>query len=373
MGARCADRENAFMRIVWNSFHGRFSDNPRALWEKVAESRHLEHIWLADAAHLASFPSGVLTVDINGPHARQALESADVVVANTHTEVQWVKPSETIYVQTWHGTPLKRIHRDVLWAPEGRLDRLDSDVAKWDVLLSPNRFSTPRLRSAFRYEGEVLESGYPRNDLLSMPQAEQVRTEVRRKLGIAEGSLVVLYTPTWRDDEAFDPDRPDVTYPLDSVEFSDRLGPGYVLLVRSHNMVTGRARVDPAPGVHDVSLYPDLRELYCAADVLVTDYSSAMFDFAITGRPIIHFAHDLEHFGSAVRGFYVDLESIAAGPIVTTMAQLVEALRDLVGLERAWAERYADFRETFTSLEDGHARDRVLDRLGLDQDRQSYV
>src|SRR3954452_8354413 len=173
------------MRIVYNSFHGRFSDNPRALFERLQDRPGLTHLWLADPAHAETFPAGVRNVPIDTPAATEALESADLLIANTHTEVEWTKPAGTTYLQTWHGTPLKRIHRDVLWAPEGRLDRLDGGVAQWDVLLSPNAPSTPLLRQAFRYDGEVLETGYPRNDVLSAPDADRRRAAVRAELGIA--------------------------------------------------------------------------------------------------------------------------------------------------------------------------------------------
>nr|WP_264674181.1 CDP-glycerol glycerophosphotransferase family protein [Nocardioides lijunqiniae] len=351
------------MRVVWNSFHGRFSDSPRALWERLAGRDGLEHVWLAHEAHLGSFPRAVRTVDIEGPGARQALESADLLVANTHTEVEWDKQPGTTYVQTWHGTPLKRVHRDVRWAPDGVLDRLDRDVDRWDLLLSQSAWSTPRLRSAFRWDGEVLESGYPRNDLLSRPESKTVRADVRRGLGIADDAVVVLYTPTWRDDEK--DQGSELTYPLDPAELVRGLGPGHVLLVRAHYLLTGRLRLDALPGVHDVSLYPDLRDLYCAADVLVTDYSSAMFDFAVTGRPVLHLAPDLARFGDTVRGFYADLEEVAPGPVVSTTGELVDVLTDLATLEQDWALRSAAFRETFTPLDDGDAGERVLARLGL--------
>ncbi|MEV7428447.1 CDP-glycerol glycerophosphotransferase family protein [Nocardioides sp. NPDC092400] len=353
------------MKIVWNSFHGRFSDNPRALWERVADRPGLEHVWLADQEHLAAFPDGVTTVDIDSPAATEALESADLLVANTHTEVEWTKPAGTTYVQTWHGTPLKRIHRDVLWAPEGRLDRLDHDIAKWDLLLSPNAASTPRLRGAFGFTGEVLESGYPRNDLLSLPESREAGARVRASLGVPDGAKVVLYTPTWRDDEAFAEGRPEVPLALDVDRFAAALGPEHVLLVRAHNMVTGRSRIAAVPHVHDVSYHPDVRDLYCAADVMVTDYSSTMFDYAITGRPIVHFAYDLERFQDSVRGFYFDLVPEAPGPIVRTTGELVDVIGDLERVEKEHAAQYAAFRERYTSLEDGRATDRVLERLGL--------
>ena len=119
------------------------------------------------------------------------------------------------------------------------------------------------------------------------------------------------------------------------------------------------------PGVLDVSYHPDIRDLYLAADALLTDYSSVMFDFAVTGKPIVYSAPDLEAFAGTVRGFYFDLAPVAPGPLTRSLDELTEALTDLPGVTEAYAERYAEFRATYCSLEDGHATDRVLDLLGL--------
>lgn len=353
------------MRIVYNSFHGRYSDNPRALCERLGERPGLEHVWLADKEHRVAFPSGAATVDVDGPQARAALESADLVIANTHIEVEWDKPETTTYLQTWHGTPLKRIHHDVLFAPPGRLDRLDRDIAKWDLLVSPNAVSTARMSKAFGFDGEVLETGYPRNDLLSLPESARVRARVRGQLGIADDVTAVLYAPTWRDTEIFTEVPSEVPFALDTASFAAALGDGHALLVRAHSMSTGRSRAADADRVHDVSYYPDVRDLYAAADVLVTDYSSVMFDFAITGRPMVFYAYDLDQFQDSIRGFYFDLESVVPGPVVRTPDELLDAMGRLPQLSCEYAERYRAFRRTFTALEDGHATDRVLARLGL--------
>src|SRR4051794_6402966 len=189
------------MRFVYNSFAGRFSDSPRAVYEALrARGGDHEHVWLLDPARRDSFPSDVETIELASDAGVAALEAADVLVANTHTEVEWSKPPGTLYLQTWHGTPLKRIHRDVLWAPEGVHERLQRDVDRWDLLVSPNAFSTPLLQRAFRFDREILETGYPRNDLLKSPERAAVRARVRERLGIADGVRVVLYAPTWRDD-----------------------------------------------------------------------------------------------------------------------------------------------------------------------------
>jgi CDP-glycerol glycerophosphotransferase len=353
------------MKIVYNSFHGRFTCNPRALFERLAGQPGLGHVWLADPSHRDTFPREVETVDIDGPDAAAVLEEADLVIANTHTEVEWEKRRGTTYLQTWHGTPMKRIHHDVLWAPEGRLARLDEDVAKWDVLLSPNRVSTPRLRRAFRFAGDLWETGYPRNDVLLSAEAERRRRSVREELGLADGRTVVLYAPTWRDDEFFaDGDAP-IGYGLDVHAYVDAMPADHDLLVRAHNIVSARSTHDNPPGVRDVTHYPDVRDLYLAADVLVTDYSSVMFDFALTGKPMVFFAYDLENFRDQVRGFYFDFVPDAPGPVVSTLEGLVDALTTVDSWRPEHRSRYEAFLATYSGLEDGAAVDRVLARLGL--------
>ncbi|HEV3000688.1 MAG TPA: CDP-glycerol glycerophosphotransferase family protein [Solirubrobacteraceae bacterium] len=352
------------MRVVYNSYEGRFSDSPRAICEALgARGDGYEHVWLTDPAHRDGFPAGVATVEYGTPESIAALESADVVVANTHTDLVWRKRPGAFYLQTWHGTPLKRIHWDVLWAPEGRLDRLQRDVDQWDCLLSPNAASTPLLRRAFHYEGEVLESGYPRNDLLSSPGRDAVRERVRRQLGIPDGATAVLYTPTWRDDVVFGVEGAEFGLALDVAAFDERLGDDHVLLLRTHYMLTGRLAATEHASVRDVSFHPDVAELYLAADVMVTDYSSTMFDFAVTGRPMLFFTYDLEDYARRQRGFYFDLASVAPGPMVETTAALLDALEELPAVRERYAEVYARFRERFCHLEDGRATERVVERV----------
>ncbi|HEY4571335.1 MAG TPA: CDP-glycerol glycerophosphotransferase family protein, partial [Kribbella sp.] len=179
------------MRIVYNTFGGRYSDSPRAIYETlVARAPDADHLWTCAPAHAANFPADAELVQYGGPECIAALESADILISNDHVALDWDKRPETVYLQTWHGTPLKRIHHDVLWAPEGRLAQLDLDIARWDHLLSPNPVSTDRLRRAFGFTGPIHETGYPRNDLLSSPDADVVREHVHAELGIPEGRTV---------------------------------------------------------------------------------------------------------------------------------------------------------------------------------------
>ena len=359
------------VRIVWFTYRGLYADNPRAVYEAlVARGRgwagdgEVTHTWLCTAATEHTFPPGVATARYGTPEARAALEAADVVVANDCMSMSWDKQPGTTYLQTWHGTPLKRIHHDVQPVRPGWLDQPDLDVARWDHLLSPNAASTERLRGAFRFRGQVHETGYPRNDVLSSPRRDAVRAEVRSRLGIAEGTTAVLYAPTWRDDLVLDrAGGPAAELRIDLADFAARLGGDHVLLARLHSIVADRLELPDGLPVLDVSAEPDPAGLYLAADVLVTDYSSVAFDFAVTGKPILFFTYDLAHYRDDLRGFYVDLEEIAPGPLLETSVELIDALAGLDGVRERSAARYADFRATFCHLEDGHATERVLDLL----------
>jgi CDP-glycerol glycerophosphotransferase len=351
------------MKVVYNSFAGRYSDSPRAIYEALLNRPGMTHTWLVDPLHRHGFPPGTDTVRIGADQCLAALEAADVVVSNTHIELDWRKGPATTYLQTWHGTPLKHIHFDSLWAPPGRVDYLTLDVRRWDHLLSPNRPSTDLLRRAFGFTGEILETGYPRNDLLSAPHRDEVRAQVRKELGIAEDTTVVLYVPTWRDDLLDGAGRQDFACHLNLDEFTGRLGADHVLLLRLHPLITSDLPPIDRPGVVDVSLHPDIGELYLAADVMITDYSSAMFDFAVTGKPQLFFTYDLAYYRDELRGFYFDIAEHAPGPLLRTSADVIRAIGDLAAVQAAYRQAYVRFQARFCALEDGHATARVVDRF----------
>jgi CDP-glycerol glycerophosphotransferase len=351
------------VKIVYYSFGGRYSDNPRALHQRALSRATLEadHVWLASARHADSFPAGTSTVPVGTPEALAALESADVVFADNHLP-RWRKRPGTTYVQTWHGTPLKRIHRDAHFQSDDAdlMDLLDEDVTRWDVLVGPSDAGAVPLRAAFRFTGSVPVTGYPRNDALLAPDAAARRTAVRAELGIPEDRTVVLYAPTWRDDDRLEGASP-YRLPLDPERFAARLGGDHTLLLRLHHLVPEAVRGAAVPGVVDVSAHPDINDLYLAADVLVSDYSSAVFDFALTGKPILVFAYDLEHYRDVLRGFYFDLPEIAPGPVLRSSEEVLDALADLDAVQAASKDRYEAFQAMFCHAEDGHAADRVLD------------
>jgi CDP-glycerol glycerophosphotransferase len=353
--------------VVYSSFGGRqYSDSPRAIHEElVRRAAPLEHLWVVrDGA--CRVPDGAQVLRAGSREHHEALARARYVVTNDHFPAWFERRPEQICVQTWHGTPLKRLGLD-LSETRGAFRRFqrrwDQQIANWQYVVSPNRFSTPILRRAYAVEGEILDTGYPRVDLLAGVERDAHTRRVRRRLGLPDGVRVVLYAPTYRDHVVDRRGRHRLDLHLDLERLHAALGAETVLLFRKHHYVT-----DPLPSVadgfvRDVSAYPDGTELLLAADVLVTDYSSLMVDFANSGRPMLFFAYDLDTYEAEIRGFYVDFERTVPGPLLRTTDEVVEALRDLEGVRAAHADRYEAFRATFCELDDGHATERVVDRV----------
>ena len=347
--------------VLFTSWQGLFySDNPRAISEELRRrGAPLQHVWVV-GPRTGPLPSDVTAVARGSAEHRAALEVARYIVSNDTIHDDFVKAPDARYLQTWHGTPLKRIAFDVehpVFEDAAQYpDELARDVARWDWLLSPSRWATEVLRRAFRYDGEVLETGYPRNDLLLGGQREEIRARVRRELDIADGVRAVLYAPTWRDGDRF-------SVPAELAAVARDLGDDHALLLRAHWHAYASRQERVVPGVRDVTDHQDLRELYLAADVLLTDYSSAMFDFAVTGKPMLFFAYDLARYRDELRGFYLDLAAEAPGPVLTTAAEVADALRDLDAVAAAHAVAYERFRARFCHREDGRASARVLEAV----------
>jgi CDP-glycerol glycerophosphotransferase len=346
--------------VLFQAWHGVYADNPRGIAEELQRrDAPLRHVWAIEGDG-ADVPDGATIVRPGSARYLEQLGRARYVVANNALPGYFRKKPGVTYVQTWHGTPLKRIAFDIPGPAFSDGDRylrnLGRDVAGWDYLVSPNAFSSGVFRRAFRYTGPVLETGYPRNDVLSRPEAPAVRAAVRASLGLGERTRAVLYAPTWRDGAAFSSE-------LDLARMADALGDEHVILLRAHSLVADTVAAQGHPRVLDVSQHADVRDLYLAADVLITDYSSTMFDFAVTGKPMLFFTYDLADYRDRLRGFYFDLTAEAPGPLLETTGDVVAALRDLDAVCRPYAAAYARFAATFCSLEDGGAAARVVDAV----------
>ncbi|MFF9760965.1 MULTISPECIES: bifunctional glycosyltransferase/CDP-glycerol:glycerophosphate glycerophosphotransferase [Streptomyces] len=362
-----ARREPVRDAVLFDAFKGtQYSDSPRALHEELVRRRvDLEHLWVVRDDQV-QVPPTATPVRMWSPQWYEALATSRYVVANNHLPDWFKKRDGQVVVQTWHGTPLKKIGHDIEsihFADQRYLERVEKEVQNWDMLVSPNSFSTPILKRAFGFPGEMVESGYPRNDILRRPDTEAREQQIRRRIGLPEGKRVVLYAPTWRDDQFYAPGKYKLDFRIDLEAARAQLGSDHVLMVRRHPNV-----VDPVPGagdgfVFDVSDYPDMADLSLITDVMITDYSSLMFDYVNTGRPILFFTYDLDHYRDTLRGFYFDFEGSAPGPLLYTSEELVTAIREIDRIQDLYAERYHWFQQEFCDLDDGYAAARLADRM----------
>jgi CDP-glycerol glycerophosphotransferase len=356
--------------VLFVSWKGKqCGDNPLGI---AAELRRRgddrEHLWVVNDWSVP-VPAGGTGVLRGTREYFDALARCAWIVSNDDMQLPFRKRDGQFYLQTWHGTLLKRIGFDIenpqFISGTAYFDHLARDVAQWDLLLSPNPFSTPLMRRAFRYEGEIGELGYPRNDVLRRPDAEAVASSVRARLGLPPGKRVVLYVPTWRDNQVYaNGRRYRFDMRLDLEQAYAALGDDYVFLIRGHHQMADDVPAAMRPGFAvNVTAYPDISELYLVSDVLVTDYSSAMFDYAVTGRPMLFFTYDLADYRDNLRGFYLDFEAEVPGPLLATSEEVCAALADIESVTGSYQARYERFVSRFCPLDDGKAAARVCDRV----------
>ena len=399
--------------VVFDSFNGRgYSCSPRALYRAMVRDgayAGTEKVWIFRRPVVRAFAERGYRVlgahevsdgrlatpvleDVFSAEALEELRGATIVAWGTSEFRRayaragtWVtnsvlpnflqpRPSQT-YVQTWHGTPLKRLGCDInpevsanaMYSAKNMHDRYRNEGARLTWLLSPSRYATEKFASAFDLVATgrtevIVEEGYPRNDSLHTFGPEDVE-RARARFGIPEGKKVVLYAPTWRDNQHSS----GVGYTYEAQADFDALrvalGDDYVILFRAHYFIASSFDFAAYDGfVVDVSRIDDINDLYIVSDMLVTDYSSVFFDYANLGRPIVFYMYDLEHYAGEIRGFYLDLAELP-GPIVRTNAELIDAVRDAEHEFQVDAAKLAAFRARFTNLDDGHASERVLARV----------
>ncbi|MEN3584742.1 CDP-glycerol glycerophosphotransferase family protein [Streptomyces sp. ZYX-F-203] len=344
---------------VYCAYWGRgYTCNPAAVHAKARElAPHIRGVFLVEEGQAHTVPEGVDHAIIGGERYWAVLARAKFLVNNANFAEGVVKRPGSVHLQTQHGTPLKTMGVDqstypVVAAATGSFTRLLGRVDRWDYNLSSNPHSTRVWERAFPGSYETLEYGYPRNDVYFAATADDV-VRARRELGVPDGALAVLYAPTHRDHRAgFD------TGGLDLEAFAASAGEDVVVLLRAHYFHDrgggrGGGRVVDVTGVRSA-------ERVClAADALVTDYSSIMFDYANLDRPIVVFADDWEVYRET-RGVYFDLPASPPGPVARTPGELTRIFADGSWAGPESSALRSAFRERFCAFDDGRAAERVV-------------
>ena len=355
-------------KIVFCNFSGRgYGDNPKYIAEEIHKRNlNIDMVWLC-ADKETIFPPYIRIVKMWSLQHNYELATAGAIVSNVRIDLGVEKRKKQTYLQTWHGTPLKKLAFDIE-VPEGTTfyrsgmneemmhETYAQDVKKYNYMISPSAFTTKIFQSAFRINRErLIETGYPRNDFLTNYTEEDV-LNIKKKLGIPLDKKVLLYAPTWRDNSYI---TKGYTFKLE-VHFDKWqkiLGDEYVIVFKPHYLIVNDFDIDQYQGfVYFVEANEDISNLYIIADALVTDYSSVFFDYAILKRPIYFYMYDLIHYRDELRGFYLDVYHDLPGDIIEDENQLLEEIKK--GYDY---QRLDKFNQRFNNHEDGKASKRVVD------------
>lgn len=357
--------------VLFVSFGGKsYSDNPRYLFEYMQQSKDFADYHFIWGLKKPDPVEGAETVKFNSIRYFYWLSKAKYWVFNSKMAPYYYKKPGQVYLQTWHGTPLKHLGHDIedngstYYRSKQSYSQMvrsyDNDRSHWDYLVSPNAFSTNAFVSAFGIsKDQILELGYPRVDCLVNASNTTV-ADLKRKYGIPAGKKVVLYAPTWRDN-SFGVSGYTLELQVDFYRWRSYLGDDYVVLFKPHYLISNHYHVpaDLTDFVFLMNANADINDAYLMTDVLVTDYSSVFFDFAVLGRPIYFYMYDFDEYENELRGFYLKIPDDLPNDIDKSEEGFLEKIRN----EDFNYDRLAAFNQRFNVCNDGQVCKKVIGRV----------
>lgn len=348
-------------KILFLSYYGnQYGCNPKYLSEYfVQKYPDYDLVWAFTNPDKYSV-SGIRKVRYYSWSFFYELCTAKVIVTNYRMIELFRKRSSQVYVQTWHSSlRLKTIEKDAEEKlPPHYVEMAKHDSLYLDALISGCSFSSEIFKRAFWYSGKILETGTPRNDLF-FQNTENFSLKIKAKYGLPQENSLLLYAPTFRQGNSVD------CYNIDYVRLkealAERLGGEWSILVRLHPHLRPLSdKLLAGSGVVDVTAYDDIQELLAATQVLVTDYSSLMFDFALTERPCFLYVPDLHEYVQKDRKLYFEISDL---PFIKVMSNddLYYSLLDFD--EKRYKEKLREFSQKIGSFEDGKACQRIADYI----------
>lgn len=353
--------------VIFESFQGKsYSDNPKYIYEYMQrEKMQYKYIWSVEDANDIPYKSKqVKRLSLSYYYY---LARSKYWILNSRLPNYINKRNANLYLQTWHGTPLKRLAGDMedVHMPGTNAATYKrnfyNETQKWDYLISPNKYSSEIFRSAFWFDNEILNIGYPRNDLLYNRNNTADINELKSKLNLPIDKKVILYAPTWRDDDFYAKGQYRFQLKLDLDNLQRTLGDEYIIIMRMHYFVATKMDISEYEGfAYDMSFYNDIGELYLVSDLLITDYSSVFFDYANLKRPILFFTYDIEKYRNTLRGFYINMEKEVPGPLLKTTNEVIKTIKNIEDINKEFRDRYDTFYNRFCEWDDGHASERAV-------------
>ena len=361
--------------IFFESFNGNsFSCSPKAIYNYLIshdEYKDYKFIWAFKDLEKDHIKNNKNTIIVKSKSFKYYyyLSKSKYWIVNSLLDLSVIKKSKQVYVQCWHGTPLKKLRCDinvtggVLNTKEEVIKRNNLDVKKIDYFISPSKYATSKFISAFNLkelnkEKIIIEKGYPRNDKLINYNNNDIE-KIKKDLNIPTDKKVILYAPTFRDDEHTSgvgyTYKLNIDFDLLQKELKD-----YIILFRAHYFIANSFEFDKYKDfIYDVSKYDDINDLYIISDLLITDYSSVFFDYAILERPIIFYMYDYDNYKNNLRDFYIDLKELP-GPIVKDEKNLVTSIKEK---NNKYKNMYSSFNKKFNPYEDGTSAERIVKEI----------
>ena len=353
--------------VLLETFRGKsYSDSPKYIYEYLAKTYPGKYKFIWAINHKMKLPYGGVVVKRFGLRYMYYLARAKYVVFNVRQPVWYKKRKGGVFLDTWHGTPLKRLvfHQEEVAAASPLYKyQFYKQSRMWDYLISPNDFCTDIFETAFMFDRDkIIPCGYPRNDVLYTHNNEEGIKAFKKKVGVPEEKKVILYAPTWRDDQYQGIGEYLFTLELDLKLLRERLKDDYVLVLRTHYFIANNLDVSGVEDfVYNASDYDDISELYLIADILITDYSSVFFDYANLKRPMLFFTYDLDKYRDMLRGFYLDMEKELPGPLLFTSEEVVDAIEHIDDITEKYKDTYETFYNRFCHIDDGRASERIAE------------
>lgn len=359
--------------VMFETFNAKnYSDSPKYIYEYLAKhyGDQFEFVWALNNRNVKLPYKGKKVKRFSMAYAYY-LAVSKYLVFNVRQPLWYRKKEGQVFIETWHGTPLKRLvfdQEEVTAASPKYKQEFYKQRSDWDYLVSANDFSTETLSRCFMYEGEMLAYGYPRNDILYAENKDEIARSIKAKLNIPADKKTILYAPTWRDDEYYGKGKYKFTLKLDLELLREKLGKEYVILLRTHQYIADALDTTGLEGfAYNVSKYDDISELYLISDICITDYSSVFFDYANLRRPVLFYTYDIEKYKNQLRGFYIDMNSEVPGPLLYTSEEVVDAIINIDKVNEQYKERYDAFYDRFCHLDDGNASKNIVERVFLNK------
>ena len=353
--------------VFFESFHGTYSNNPKYIYEKMLEMGYDEKytfIWSYSGDDNDKIPGNPIIVNDDEEDYYRYLACSKYRVNNATFSKVLDNRKETVYLQTWHGTPLKRLGKDIdVKNPGVSWNHFNNEVKTWNYLISANAFSSKTFKRAFNYKNRVLEMGYPANDIFYQDNGEKINS-IKERYGIPKDRKIILYAPTFRDDKVDDEGNRVFDLELDLERCYNELKDDYFLIIKTHYVVSENLKIDSdmKDFALDLSNHDDIHELFIISDLLITDYSSVFFDYAHTERPVLFFMPDLENYIES-RGIYEEIIEELPGPIINDNADLIDNLKNINIVKEEHLKKYNAFYNKYCNTGHGNASESIIEEV----------